>query len=216
LSVLAAHPIYLAFMTVQEFDNRGKFDKPCHCGNVGMLREHNANNGGELVVCPNCHSRRPWGSLLYLKHTKKTNRKDDRERAGCSVVEVWAWSKNRCSMCTLPMHALVDLRIGISRHHITERYDSDETDCRIIPICNACKALVDGRQREAWRWYHRLQEFKRKPISERGSDLSEPGLSPDSMRAEGEAAIGAAEEFRGHLEDEPVLRRRESDGKLRK
>lgn len=183
-------------MTVQEFDAGGKDTQPCRqCGHLGMARSHNANNNGWRVVCPDCQSIHPWGAHPYLAHTTKKHRKDDSSRDGCSMVEVWARTKNRCSFCTLPMHALADIRIGLSRHHVTERYDPSETDCAIIPVCNACKAIVDARQREAWRWYHRLLEITGEPLSDRRAGLSPPGVLPDPVRPPRKAPDGGLEGF---------------------
>lgn len=181
-------------MTLQEFDGTGKYEKPCRdCSRRGMAREHNANNNGDLVVCPFCKSNRPWGALTYLKHTSRTHRKDDRDRDGCSLFEVWQRFKDRCALCTAPAHELFALGIGRSRHHVTERYNPAEVDCPIIPLCAACKTIVDARQREVWRWIYRLRDLKGDAVPLGRSDLPGDGLSPAPVRAAGETSAGPVE-----------------------
>lgn len=183
-----------ATMTVEEFDELGKYSLPCReCARTGMAREHIDNNNAERVYCPFCGSKSPWGVTMNLKQTSTKRRKDDALRDGCSIVEVWERFKNRCVVCTLPMHALADVRLGLSRHHVTERYSPDELDCPIVPVCNACKSIVDARQREAWRWYNRLLELKGEPLSRRRPDLSPAGVSPDPVRPARQTPVGVVE-----------------------
>lgn len=181
-------------MTLQTFDTGGNREQPCReCNHDTMTRQHNANNNGWQVVCPQCGSRRPWGQLTYLVHSPVKCRKDDSGRDGCSVVEVWQKFKNRCAVCTLPMYAIVELQSGCSRHHVTERYDSDEVDCPIIPVCNRCKPIVDARQRESWAFYRLLQECKSELISGSSTELPASRVSPDSVRPSGKASFGLLE-----------------------
>lgn len=182
-------------MRVDEFDAQQRTLVCRFCAAVGSLvrTKPNPQNNGIRVDCAACgkpHALRP---TLWLKQTTKTHRKD--YPMGQGLHEVWERYKGRCVVCTLPMYALLEVRIGISNHHVTERYDPTEYDCPIVPVCQACKPFVDARQKEAWRWYRRLQELKGEPVPPRSPGVPPARLSPDPVRPTREAPVGALEGF---------------------
>lgn len=180
-------------MTLAEFERQKATLRCVRCGHLGLEPgPPEVQNNGIPIVCPSCHKKHALGGrTLWLKQTTKKNRKD--YPAGQSIAEVWERYKHRCVVCTLPHAALVDIRIGISNHHVAERYDPTEYDCPIVPVCQACKAIVDARQKEAWRWYRRLLEIKGESDAGGGAVLSAPRLPRNPLSPARETPVGALE-----------------------
>jgi hypothetical protein len=182
-------------MTRDEFDARK--DDPCQACGAPIKVEHVLNNNSHQVICTNklCRQpRRPWGIVVHVQHTDKPRRKDDSLRVGAGLYEVWERFKNRCVVCCRTQAELYRLGIGISRHHVTDQYDHSDVACPIVPVCNACKTLVDARQRETLRFVRLLRELDGgEPLTGSGDGLSGPRVSPDPMRAAGQAPAGALE-----------------------
>lgn len=182
-------------MTLQEFQAQ-QADLACRdCGHRKLGTEYNPNNNSHLAICLYCRSKRPlMATLLYLKTTKKKHRKEYPPDQG--LYDVWERFGNVCTVCSLPAAFLLKLNIGLSRHHTAE-YAKTGHAGPIVPVCNACKAFVDARQREAQRWYQRFQDVNESTPSGRPA-LPIDGVSPDSMSPEGQDSVALVEGLSGN------------------
>lgn len=183
-------------MTVQEFTDLAPTLECLQCHRQGLKTDLNVNNNGLLVVCPHCTSKRPLGSLLYLrqdKNAKKVRRQDYPPDQG--LFDVWERFGHRCTVCCLTEAQLRLLGLGLSRHHVTDDFKHSGHDCQIVPICTGCKTLVDHRQRESLRWYRRLQELREQSVPSGRPGLPSTGLSPDSVRPSRQTPVGVVEGF---------------------
>jgi hypothetical protein len=141
-------------MTITEFSEQ-KTTQPCKdCGMVGVETQLNPNNNGLLVHCPHCGSKRPWGSLLYLKQNE--NRRPARPPLpdGETLDSIWERFGNRCIICGGPKEALISLGIGRQVHHVVP-YAQEGHRGPLVPICTHCHPVVTDRQRIYW-FYQRV------------------------------------------------------------
>lgn len=127
-----------------------KADRLCQeCSGVGMVTELNPNNNGLLVRCPHCGSKRPWGSLLYLKQNERRRPARPPLPNGATLDSIWARYGDRCIICSAPKSELVKLGIGRHVHHVAP-YAMDGHKGPLVPICTHCHALANQRQRMYW------------------------------------------------------------------
>lgn len=141
-------------MTLEEFEQERR-RRPClNCGELGITTELNPNNNGLLVRCAHCRSKRPWGSLLFLKQNERRRPKrlplPDAETLD-SVSERFG---NRCVVCSAPKDFLVRLGIGRQAHHVAP-YAQEGHKGPIVPICTHCHPTATDRQRIYW-FYQRV------------------------------------------------------------
>ena len=77
--------------------------RPCgQCGRTGVRTQLNPNNNGLLVHCPYCGSKRPWGSLLYLKQREGKRAPRPPLPHGETLNSIWAKFGDRCVLCSAP------------------------------------------------------------------------------------------------------------------
>jgi hypothetical protein len=134
-------------MTTYEFAAERDL-RPCDgCGKTGVVTELNPNNNGLLVVCANCGSKRPWGSLLYLKQNSRTKRKPLPD--GETLDSVWAKWGDICFVCGAPKYVLAMLGIGRQVHHVLPYAKHGHQGPR-VPVCTLCHPAVTERQRLYW------------------------------------------------------------------
>ena len=89
-------------MTLAEFNARRNHN-PCNsCRRFGLTTQHNPNNNGLLVCCPHCESKRPWGSLLYLKQNERKRQARPVLPDGETLDSIWEKFGNRCVLCSAP------------------------------------------------------------------------------------------------------------------
>jgi DNA-directed RNA polymerase subunit RPC12/RpoP len=141
-------------MTVFEFNSEAAQRPCCDCGAVGMTTELNPNNNGLLVRCPYCGSKRPWGSLLYLKQNERKRPARPPLPDGETLDSIWQKFGDRCVVCGAPKVALAVLGIGRQVHHVAP-YAQEGHRGPLVPICTHCHALATQRQRIFW-FYHRV------------------------------------------------------------
>jgi len=113
------------------------------------VTELNPNNNGLLVYCPHCQSKRPWGTLLYLKQNERKRSKRPPLPEGATLDSIWEKYDNRCVMCGAPKSALAQLGIGRQVHHVIP-YAAEGHKGPLVPICTHCHPLVTERQRVYW------------------------------------------------------------------
>ena len=136
-------------MTVPEY-NEQRDARPCaSCGRIGMSTEFNANNNGLLVVCTHCGSRRPWGSVLYLKQNERRRAARPPLPNGETLDSVWEQFGNRCVVCSTPKAVLIQLGIGRQVHHVVP-YAQEGHRGPLVPICSHCHSVATERQRLCW------------------------------------------------------------------
>jgi hypothetical protein len=136
-------------MTLSEFDYE-RTTRPCgRCGANGVTTELNTNNGGLLVCCPHCGSKRPWGTLLYLKQNEHKRPKRPPLPEGATLDSVWAAYDDHCVVCGAPKTALASLGIGRQVHHVIP-YAAKGHKGPLVPICTHCHEVANGRQRMYW------------------------------------------------------------------
>jgi hypothetical protein len=136
-------------MTLAQFEQE-RTVRPCtDCGAMGVVTAHNPNNNGLLVRCPSCGSKRPWGSLLYLKQNERRRSARPSLPDGETLDSVWEKFGNRCFVCSAPKHFLIRLAIGRHAHHVAP-YAEEGHKGPIVPICTLCHPVVTERQRMHW------------------------------------------------------------------
>jgi hypothetical protein len=136
-------------MTLHEFDDIRAI-RPCaHCGTVGVGTQLNPNNNGLLVVCPSCGSKRPWGSLLYLKQNERRRPSRPLLPDGETLDSIWAKYGGRCVMCSAPKAFLERIGIGRQVHHVAP-YAEEQHRGPLVPICTHCHSVANERQRIYW------------------------------------------------------------------
>lgn len=142
-------------MTRDEFTARNH--EPClKC--VSRVRlVYNPNNNAHQVLCSHCETRTPWGQVMFVKYTEKPGTRRKEYQAGQELDTVWERFGHVCAVCSLSTQVLISLGVGRTRHHVAE-YAKTGHDGVIIPLCTNCKPFVDARQREAARWYKRVQD----------------------------------------------------------
>lgn len=134
---------------------RGEFDaaravRPCaQCGTVGVGTSLNPNNNGLLVVCPSCGSKRPWGSLLYLKQNERRRSSRPPLPDGETLDSIWAKFGDRCVICSAPRDFLERIGIGRQVHHVAPYMEAQHRG-PLVPICAHCHTVANERQRIYW------------------------------------------------------------------
>ena len=152
-------------MTRAEFDV-DRDVRPCReCGSTGLTTQLNPNNNGLLVRCPHCDSKRPWGSLLYLKQNEQKRTRRPPLPNGETLDDVWARYEDRCVMCSAPKHFLIALGIGRQVHHVVP-YALEGHKGPVVPICSHCHAVATDRQR--LHWFYRRVVLKDESASDLG------------------------------------------------
>jgi 5-methylcytosine-specific restriction endonuclease McrA len=156
-------------MTLPEFASIRETRACDHCGKFGVITERNPNNNGLLVRCPQCGSKRPWGSLLYLKQrsTKRAARPPLPD--GETLDSIWEKFGNRCVLCSAPKLFLQQVGIGRTVHHVVPFAENGHRG-PLIPICSHCHEIANARQRVYW--------FLRRVVLPSASMVNEEG-SPD-------------------------------------
>src|SRR5687768_2333630 len=105
-------------MTVTEFAEERSV-RPCKdCGQTPLETTLNPNNNGLLVTCPHCGSKRPWGTLLYLKQNPRKRASRPPLPDGKTLDSIWREYGDRCVLCSAPKHFLIKLGIGRQVHHV--------------------------------------------------------------------------------------------------
>ena len=153
-------------MTVGEFATQRDI-RPCEsCGLLGVTTQLNPNNNGLLVLCPHCKSKRPRGSLLYLKQNERKRQTRPPLPDGETLDTVWNRYEDRCVICGAPKAFLVKLGIGRQVHHVAP-YAQEGHRGPLVPICTHCHSVATERQR--LHWFYRRVVMK----SDREDDLSQ-------------------------------------------
>lgn len=136
-------------MTVSEFAAQ-RARRPCGvCGAGAIATELNPNNNGLLVICEQCGSKRPWGSLLYLKQNEAKRKRRPPLPNGETIESIWARYGDRCVLCSAPKSFLIRVGIGRQVHHVLPFAEAEHRG-PLIPICSHCHALATERQRLYW------------------------------------------------------------------
>src|SRR5262245_46788998 len=136
-------------MTTSEFANEREV-RPCDgCRKTGVVTELNPNNNGLLVRCPHCGSKRPWGSLLYLKQNERKRQVRPPLPNGETLESIWERYENRCVICGAPKAFLVKLGIVRQVHHVAPFAEEGHRG-PLVPICTHCHAVATERQRLHW------------------------------------------------------------------
>lgn len=136
-------------MTLSEFAEQRRERACVHCGCRGVLTERNPNNNGLLVYCPDCGSKRPWGSLLYLKQNERKRPPRPPLPDGETLDSIWAKFGDRCVVCSAPKSGLLRLGIGRHVHHVVPYAQEGHTG-PLVPICTLCHGVATDRQRLYW------------------------------------------------------------------
>jgi hypothetical protein len=136
-------------MTLSDFDQQ-RNRRPCaSCGMSGLVTQLNPNNNGLLVCCPHCGSKRPWGSLLYLKQNERKRQARPALPDGETLDSIWEKFGNRCVLCSAPKSFLLTVGIGRQVHHVAPY--AEEGHCGpLVPICTPCHSVANERQRLYW------------------------------------------------------------------
>jgi hypothetical protein len=116
---------------------------------MGLATELNPNNNGLLVCCPHCGSKRPWGSLLYLKQRDGKRSSRPPLPDGETLDSIWARFDDRCVMCSAPKSFLAKVGIGRQVHHVLP-YAEEGHRGPLVPICTHCHEIASARQRVYW------------------------------------------------------------------
>jgi len=136
-------------MTLSDFTREREL-RPCgHCGNIGVTTEHNPNNNGLLVCCTSCGSKRPWGSLMYLKQNEGKRKTRPPLPEGQTLNSVWEKFANCCVICGAPKDFLIRLGIGRQVHHVVP-YAMEGHKGPLVSICTHCHSMATDRQRVYW------------------------------------------------------------------
>ena len=136
-------------MTLAEFNARRNHN-PCNaCGRFGLTTQHNPNNNGLLVCCPHCESKRPWGSLLYLKQNERKRQARPVLPDGETLDSIWEKFGDRCVLCSAPKSFLLTVGIGRQVHHVAP-YAEEGHRGPLVPLCTQCHAVANERQRLCW------------------------------------------------------------------
>jgi hypothetical protein len=163
-------------MTLSEFDQE-RHVRPCgRCHATGLITQHNANNNGLLVYCPNCGSKTPWGSLLYLKRSERKRPTRPPLPDGETLDSIWEKFGNRCLICSAPKSVLAVLGIGRQVHHVAP-YAEEGHKGPLIPICTHCHPVVTDRQRIYW-------FIRRRVMNESDASQSDERQHSDSEETE--------------------------------
>jgi hypothetical protein len=140
-------------MTLSEFVQQRDV-RPCgSCGRTAVETELNPNNNGLLVIC-SCGSKRPWGSLLYLRQNERKRSTRPPLPEGDTLDSIWEKFGNRCVLCSAPKSFLSHVGIGRHVHHVAP-YAQQGHRGPLVPICTHCHAVANERQRVYW-FYHRV------------------------------------------------------------
>ena len=151
-------------MTMSEFERR-RNTEPCQsCGHAGLVTQHNPNNNGLLIHCPNCGSKRPWGALLYLKQNEKQRVRRPSLPEGQTLDSIWERYGDRCVMCSAPKAALAELGIGRQIHHVAP-YAQEGHKGPLVPICTHCHPVVNERQRIYWFIQNIVMQSRREGVA---------------------------------------------------
>ncbi len=157
-------------MTLAQFGVE-RTNRPCsQCGYIGAVTEHNPNNNGLLVCCPSCGSKRPWGSLLYLKQNERKRPARPPLPEGETLDSIWEKFGNRCVLCSAPKHALATFGIGRQVHHVAP-YAQEGHRGPLVPICTHCHAVATERQRIYWFFHRRVLKD-----DDENHDLEQPSI----------------------------------------
>lgn len=135
-------------MTVSEFERLQGERQCCDCGATDAGTELNPNNNGLLVYCRACGSKRPWGSLLYLKQNEGKRSRPPLPD-GETLDTIWSRFGDRCVVCSATKDALKILGIGRQVHHVLPYAEAGHQG-PIVPICTHCHPVVSDRQRVYW------------------------------------------------------------------
>ena len=162
-------------MTIAEYDEQRERHSCAQCGRMGMVTELNPNNNGLQVLCPHCGSKRPWGSLLYLKQNERKRARRPPLPNGETLDSIWEKFGDRCVICSTPKAVLIKLNIGRQVHHVLP-YAQEGHKGPIVPICVHCHSVVTDRQRLCW-FYQRVvlaAETNRDVVENSLSESTEP------------------------------------------
>jgi hypothetical protein len=171
-------------MTASEFAVHRE-NRPCgSCGVVGVVTQLNPNNNGLLVLCPNCGSKRPWGSLLFLKQNAGKRLPRAPLPDGQTLDSVWEQYGDRCVFCSAPKSFLLGVGIGRHVHHVAPFAEEGHRG-PVVPICAHCHEVANARQRIYWF----LQRVVLKPAESGSGDRVEAArVSAPPARSENSAA----------------------------
>jgi hypothetical protein len=136
-------------MTLSQFTEQQATRACRQCGVIGVVTDLNPNNNGLLVCCPHCGSKRPWGSLLYLKQNERKRPPRPPLPDGETLDSIWEKYGNRCFVCSAPKSFLQGLGIGREVHHVLP-YAQEGHKGPVVPICKHCHPVVTDRQRMYW------------------------------------------------------------------
>lgn len=136
-------------LTVGEFETQRHQLSCQHCGHVGLVAEHNANNGGTRPACPICESRSPLSGVSWLPRTTAKTPK----RGVVETSEVWTENGNHCAFCGKSRALCERLGIGLSAQHVVP-FTTAGDDWPLIPFCARCQqastaALAETRRVES-------------------------------------------------------------------
>lgn len=181
-------------MTVEEFEATRHALRCHHCGRTAALEATDPNIHNQIGIrCGGCGSMHALGRVEWLRHTPTPRPRRKAPPMGKSLAEILPAFKFRCAVCCANFGELLELGIGATLHHVTERYDEHEYDCPVIPVCSACKLFVDAQQRNVGGWVRRIRESKREPVPPSRQNLSPARVSPDSVRAQRQTPVGVLE-----------------------
>jgi len=101
------------------------------------------------VRCSHFGSKRPWGSVLYLKQNERKPAARPSLPDGETLDSIWEAFGNRCVLCSAPKSFLTALGVGRQVHHVIP-YAEDGHRGPLIPVCTHCHEVANARQRVYW------------------------------------------------------------------
>jgi predicted RNA-binding Zn-ribbon protein involved in translation (DUF1610 family) len=164
-------------MTLTEFAEHRDSRACTSCGCFGVQTQLNPNNNGLLVFCPHCGSKRPWGSLLYLKQNEQKRSSRPPLPDGETLDSVWQTFGDRCVICSAPKEVLLKLGIGRQVHHVLP-YAQEGHKGPVVPICTHCHPVITDRQRIYW-FYQRVVANPPRQIASATEDVPVPEPASD-------------------------------------
>jgi hypothetical protein len=182
-------------MTVDEFLSQQDSLRCIDCGHVGLIEEYRQQNNGRQVLCPACPSRKPLGSVVFLKQ-KGPRVRQPLSRSGESVEEVWAAWDNRCVGCGRTKEEIEFLGLACERDHappLAEVGAEDKT--RLIPLCTRCHQSLTSNQALNKR---QLEALRRRSLQNTIADLAVRRKLPPSVERAVEVREAAEQSIEAH------------------
>jgi hypothetical protein len=109
------------------------------CGHVGLTLERNQNNNGIRPVCPECGSKSPLQSVMWLRQDRAEKRRPRRVSGDPSTIDVWIANGDRCAYCGKSRSLCELLGIGLTVQHVEPVIFGGAEGSPLVPFCARCQ-----------------------------------------------------------------------------